>query len=339
MANHVSGYLSIRTISEEGQKVWDKIVSDLEAKRSEGEYEVHLGNYIFEDFDEDWDFNHRMCEEIGAKWAYATDMGRVWNGNVFCLVSLRRVCRRRRHEDWWSWRSVQIVLTYEDEMPNFVGVATFNVDGHSIWHRTRVRRTVGNVQETETKNLLLCGTKMTKNGPTKMQAWDILSRDPVGCHPRMAIKQRRVVKWNLINGNRSAHTGADWSKRSATLHCRRCGSISLSHYGAVLWQVERGRHSQVERTRSVRKRQIVSLIWLTQRGTAVHQIMEDYILDQEPITKPMPIHLAQLQSDWRSGSTHMWVMSNWSRDNCSLTNSRLLAQLTWLPSGMERWQS
>jgi CRISPR/Cas system-associated exonuclease Cas4 (RecB family) len=30
----------------------------------------------------------------------------------------------------------------------------------------------------------------------------------------------------------------------------------------------------------------------SQRGTAVHQIMEDYILDQEPITKPMPIHLA-----------------------------------------------
>jgi ATP-dependent exoDNAse (exonuclease V) beta subunit len=30
----------------------------------------------------------------------------------------------------------------------------------------------------------------------------------------------------------------------------------------------------------------------TQRGTAVHQIMEDYILDQDPITKPMPIHLA-----------------------------------------------
>ena len=29
----------------------------------------------------------------------------------------------------------------------------------------------------------------------------------------------------------------------------------------------------------------------TQRGTAVHQIMEDWILDQEAITKPMPIHL------------------------------------------------
>jgi hypothetical protein len=30
----------------------------------------------------------------------------------------------------------------------------------------------------------------------------------------------------------------------------------------------------------------------SQRGTAVHQIMEDWILDQDPITKPMPIHLA-----------------------------------------------
>ena len=30
----------------------------------------------------------------------------------------------------------------------------------------------------------------------------------------------------------------------------------------------------------------------SQRGTAVHQIMEDYILGQDPITKPMSIHLA-----------------------------------------------
>jgi hypothetical protein len=29
-----------------------------------------------------------------------------------------------------------------------------------------------------------------------------------------------------------------------------------------------------------------------QRGTAVHQIMEDYILDQSPISKQMPVHLA-----------------------------------------------
>ena len=34
----------------------------------------------------------------------------------------------------------------------------------------------------------------------------------------------------------------------------------------------------------------------TQRGTAVHQIMEDYILQQDPITKPMPVHLDTARS-------------------------------------------
>ena len=38
-----------------------------------------------------------------------------------------------------------------------------------------------------------------------------------------------------------------------------------------------------------------------QRGTAVHQIMEDYILDQAPVTKPMPIHLAT------AGKLKKWV--------------------------------
>ena len=38
-----------------------------------------------------------------------------------------------------------------------------------------------------------------------------------------------------------------------------------------------------------------------QRGTAVHQIMEDYILDQAPVTKPMPIYLAT------AGKLKKWV--------------------------------
>ena len=128
MANHVSGYLSVRTISEEGQKVWDKIVSDLEAKKNTGEYEIHLGHFIFENFDDDWDFN-RMCDEIGAKWAYMTDadesgmaMYSAWSpcgefaDTVATMIGLIDP-------------SVQLVLTYEDEMPNFVGVATFTKDG------------------------------------------------------------------------------------------------------------------------------------------------------------------------------------------------------------------
>ena len=46
MANHVSGYLSVRTISEEGQKVWDEyVVGTLEKYKGIGgrQYDVHLG--------------------------------------------------------------------------------------------------------------------------------------------------------------------------------------------------------------------------------------------------------------------------------------------------------
>ena len=128
MANHVSGYLSVQTISEEGQKVWDKIISDLEAKKDESDYEIHLGHYIFENFDDDWDFN-RMCDEIGAKWAYATDMDEsgmaMYSAWSPCGEFVEDVAMKIGEVD----SNVQIVLTYEDEMPNFVGVATFNVDG------------------------------------------------------------------------------------------------------------------------------------------------------------------------------------------------------------------
>lgn len=128
MANHVSGYLSIQTISEEGQKVWDQIIEDLESKQGENEYEIHLGHYIFENFDDDWDFN-TMCEEIGAKWAYATDwdeagmsMYSAWSP---CGEFVENVAMRIGEVD----ESIAIVLTYEDEMPNFIGVSTFTKDG------------------------------------------------------------------------------------------------------------------------------------------------------------------------------------------------------------------
>ena len=128
MANHVQGYLSIREISEEGQKVWNKICSDLEAKKNTGEYEVHLGHFIFEDFDNDWDFN-RMCDEIGAKWAYATDMDEsgmaMYSAWSPCGKFVDTVAKMIGEVD----ETVRLVLTYEDEMPNYVGVATYTKDG------------------------------------------------------------------------------------------------------------------------------------------------------------------------------------------------------------------
>ena len=128
MANHVSGYLSIRTISDEGQLVWEQICNELQAKKNDGEYEIHLGHYIFEDFDNDWDFN-RMCDEIGAKWAYATDMDEcgmaMYSAWSPCGEFVESVAKRIGEVD----SSIAIVLTYEDEFPNFVGVATYTKDG------------------------------------------------------------------------------------------------------------------------------------------------------------------------------------------------------------------
>ena len=128
MANHVQGYLSVRTISEEGQKLWDEVVAKLQSNMKEGEYEVHLGHYIFEDFDNDWDFN-RMCDEIGAKWAYAQDMDEcgmsMYSAWSPCLEFAESVATMIGEVD----ETIELVLTYEDEMPNFVGVATFNQHG------------------------------------------------------------------------------------------------------------------------------------------------------------------------------------------------------------------
>mgnify|MGYP002641373983 FL=1 len=135
MANHVNGYLSVHQISEEGQKVWDEyVVGTLEKSRGIGgsAYDTHLGYFIFESDDEgeftNWDFS-TMCDEVGAKWAYAEDfdecgisMTSAWSP---CLPFCEMIAQKIAEVD----PSVQLVLTYEDEFPNFVGVATFSKGG------------------------------------------------------------------------------------------------------------------------------------------------------------------------------------------------------------------
>lgn len=128
MANHVSAYLSVVEISEEGQKVWDKFVTgklDELREKEEGDYaEVHLMNFIW-DNDDDYDRNE-MCERIGAKWAYATD----WDECGVATYSAWSPVG-----PWAEWiakeigkvdPNVELRLTYEDEFPNFVGVARYN---------------------------------------------------------------------------------------------------------------------------------------------------------------------------------------------------------------------
>jgi len=133
MANHVSAYLSVVSISEEGQKVWDKFVTgklDELREKEESDYaEVHLMNFIW-DNDDDYDRNE-MCERIGAKWAYATD----WDECGVATYSAWSPVG-----PWAEWiakeigkvdPSVELRLTYEDEFPNFIGVARYDKDGEA----------------------------------------------------------------------------------------------------------------------------------------------------------------------------------------------------------------
>jgi len=130
MANHVSGSLRHQGLSEEGQKVWDEyVVATLEKHKDK--HEVHLGHYLFDEKDGEftnWDFS-RMCEEVGAKWAYAVD----WDESYVSVYSAwspvlewaemvaLKVCE--------ADSNASFVFTYEDEFPNFIGVATFDKDG------------------------------------------------------------------------------------------------------------------------------------------------------------------------------------------------------------------
>ena len=134
MANHVGGSLRHEGLSEEGQKVWDEyVVKFLEDNKTPNDYEVHLGHYLFKcdkttgEFT-DWDFN-KMCEEIGAKWAYATDWDEmyvsVYSAWSPVLEWVEKVAIKVGEAD----PNAQFIFTYEDEFPNFIGVATFDKEG------------------------------------------------------------------------------------------------------------------------------------------------------------------------------------------------------------------
>ena len=132
MANHVSAYLSVVSISEEGQKVWDKFVTgklDELRKKEESDYaEVHLMNFIW-DNDDDYDRNE-MCERIGAKWAYATDWDECGVATYSAWSPVGPWAEMIAEEIGKVDPTVQLKLTYEDEFPNFIGVATYNKDGN-----------------------------------------------------------------------------------------------------------------------------------------------------------------------------------------------------------------
>ena len=135
MANHVDGYLSIQA-NEEGMKAFQKIIGKLtkiqedamEADSPWG-YEVHLGELFFDDLDDEKLTRDWMCDNIGAKWAYARD----WDEESISMYSAWSPCG-----EFAEWVVKEVCkadpdatgrLEYQDEMPNYIGVAKYDKDG------------------------------------------------------------------------------------------------------------------------------------------------------------------------------------------------------------------
>ena len=130
MANHVNNYLSIHQISDEGRKVWQEVF--LDRMQDPAQRVFDLREFFFDVDDEgnyinfEWEV---VAENIGAKWASVEDghedglnVCSAWSPIVPFAEYVAKIIGEVDPD-------VQLVLTYEDEMPNFVGVATFTAEG------------------------------------------------------------------------------------------------------------------------------------------------------------------------------------------------------------------
>jgi len=128
MANNVYNNLQVQDITPEGQKVWDSFVERIEALPGNG----HLTGLFYEaDEDGYWIVPEGVHagEAVGAKWAFATELDdesmRIESAWAPVIPLVEHIAMEIGKVD----PDVQLVLTYEDEMPNFIGVTTFTADG------------------------------------------------------------------------------------------------------------------------------------------------------------------------------------------------------------------
>src|SRR6056300_1373209 len=117
MANHVNSYLRFHEVNEAGIEVLNKLYERFDKHKQN--HECHLG-FAFVDNLDDID-STLMNEKVGAKWAYVQD----WDSHGMSMYSAWR-----QPEEFVQYvvesvaeadpKSIAI-LTYEDEMPNFIG--------------------------------------------------------------------------------------------------------------------------------------------------------------------------------------------------------------------------
>ena len=131
MANNVYNNLQVQDITPEGQKVWDSFVERIEALPGNG----HLTGLFYEaDEDGYWIVPEGVhaSEAVGAKWAFAGDLDdesmRIESAWAPVIPLVEHIAEEIGKVD----PDVKLVLTYEDEMPNFIGVTTFTADGIDI---------------------------------------------------------------------------------------------------------------------------------------------------------------------------------------------------------------
>lgn len=127
MANHVSSHLQFVNISEEGRKIVEDIGNVLRTRNGDNEHSPSLGFAFTENID---DLTRTfMCDYVGAKWAYLDD----WENDYMSFESawspveefVEYVVGEVAKVD----ESVIAKYTYEDEMPNFIGVQIYTKDG------------------------------------------------------------------------------------------------------------------------------------------------------------------------------------------------------------------
>jgi hypothetical protein len=177
MANHVSNYLAVQgELSEAGQKVWNEFV--VEQLEKDG----NLYKFIF-DSEEEYD-RGVMCERIGAKWAVSEDFDEsgvsitsAW-GPVGPFAEM--VAEKIGEVD----PDVRLALTYEDEMPNFVGVATFTKDGMEMDE---------SIEHEEILELVL------DREPQLREWYDEDAEEWIEEHEEEAMDLLSDVQWDVIN--------------------------------------------------------------------------------------------------------------------------------------------
>ena len=131
MANHVNNNLRVDTISPEGQKVWNSFIERIEALKEDGSNGHLTGLFYKADKDGYWIVPEGVhaSEAVGAKWAFAYDHDEEFVNIESAWSPVIPLAEHIAQEIGKVDPDVRLVMTYEDEGPNFVGVTTFTADG------------------------------------------------------------------------------------------------------------------------------------------------------------------------------------------------------------------